>query len=112
MLFRVRGSNKDTNALMVLDIEAVNRQAAEFKAQSRGMIVTSMEDISAEAANHPTSLHRGEGPDPGSTPDSGGIRNLIILAVVLVTIVVMVYFTLPYVLQKDVVAPATTQAAP
>jgi hypothetical protein len=111
MLFRVRGSHKDTNALMVLDIEAVSRPAAEFKAQSRGMIVTGIEDITAEAANRPTSAHRGEG-DPGSTPDSGGTRNLIVLAIVLVTIVVMGYFTLPYVLQKEVVAPATKQAAP
>jgi hypothetical protein len=112
MLFRVRGTNKDTNALMVVDIEAVSRPAAEFKAQSRGMIVTGIEDITADAANRPTSVHRGEGPDPGSTPDSGGMRNLIILAIVLVTIVVMGYFTLPYVLQKDVVAPATTRATP
>ena len=35
MLFRVRGTNKDTHALMVLDVEAANRPAAQYKAESR-----------------------------------------------------------------------------
>ena len=111
MLFRVRGTNKDTNALMVLDVEAANKSAAEYKAQSRGMIITSIEDVTAAAANPPTSVHRGEGPPDGSTPDTGGTRNLVVFAAVLVTAAVIGYFTLPFVLQKNVVAPATTRAA-
>jgi hypothetical protein len=72
MLFRVTGTNRDTNAPMVLDIEAVSRGAAEIKAQARGMLVSGMEDITADAVAHPTSTHRGEGPAEGTTPDSGG----------------------------------------
>jgi hypothetical protein len=114
MLFRVRGTNKDTNALMVLDIEAANRSAAEYKAQARGMNVTDVEDVTAAQASHPTSVHRGEGPPPGSTPDSGGMRNLIVFAVVFVAAAVTGYFLLPITLQNNVAAPppATTQATP
>ena len=114
MLYRVRGTNKDTHALMVLDIDAVNRSAAEYKAQARGMEVTSIEDVTAEQAAHPTSVHRGEGPAPGSTPDSGGMRNLIIFAVVFVAAAVTGYFLLPITLQSNVTtpSPATTQATP
>jgi hypothetical protein len=112
MLFRVRGTNKDTHALMVLDIEAVSRPAAEYKAQSRGMIVTSMEEITAaDAAGRPTSLHRGEGSAPGAAPESGGMRNLIVFVAVLVAVALIGFFTLPMVLQQHVApTPATTQA--
>jgi hypothetical protein len=108
MLFRVRGTNKDTNALMVLDIEAVSRGAAEIKAQARGMLVSDIEDITAEAAARPTSSHRGEGPDPGSTPDSGGTRNLVLVTAVLLALALIGYFTLPTLLQRNVVVPVTT----
>ena len=107
MLFRVRGTNRDTNAPMVLDIEAVSRGAAELDAQSRGMAVTGIEDITAGAAAHPTSVHRGEGP-AGGTPDTGGTRNLIIATVLLLTLALVGYFSLPTVLQKNIVTPATT----
>src|SRR5690349_1036658 len=43
MLFRVTGTNRDTNAPMVLEIDAVSRGAAEIKAQARGMVVTSID---------------------------------------------------------------------
>src|SRR5688572_8840731 len=109
MLYRVRGTNKDTNALMVIDIEANGRADAEFKAGACGMIVTAIEDITAEAADRPTSEHRGEGAPDGSTPDSGGMRNLIAFAAVLVAVVLIAYFTLPAILQKNVVQPATTR---
>jgi hypothetical protein len=108
MLFRARGTNKDTNAPMVLDLEAVSRGAAEIKAQARGMIVTDVEDITAAAMSRPMSTHRGEGPAEGTTPDSGGMRNLIIVSALLVALAVIGYFTLPIVLQKNVVVPATT----
>jgi hypothetical protein len=73
--------------------------------------VTGMQDVTAEAAARPTSVHRGEGPDPGSTPDSGGTRNLIVFTVLLVALVIIGYFTLPLVLQRNVVAPATQTSA-
>jgi hypothetical protein len=115
MLFRVRGTNKDTHALMVLDIEAVSRPAAQYKAEARGMVVTSLEDIAADAANRPTSVHRGEGPASGSTPDSGGMRNLIVFVGVLLAVAVVGYFMLPLVLTQQLAPPpppATTQAMP
>jgi len=108
MLFRVTGTNRDTNAPMVLEIDAVSRGAAEIKAQARGMAVASVDDISAEAAARPTSSHRGEGPAEGTTPDSGGMRNLIIVTVVILLLALIGYFTLPMVLQRNVVTPATT----
>lgn len=110
MLFRVTGTNKDTNADMVLDLEAVSRGAAEIKAQARGMIVTDVEDITAHAAAHPTSSRRGEGPAEGTTPDSGGMRNIIVMTALLAALAIVGYFTLIPTLQKNVVAPpATTQ---
>ena len=110
MLFRVRGTHKDTHALMVLDIEAVSKAAAQYKAESRGMLVTHLEDITAQAGGSPTSTQRGTGPADGSTPDSGGMRNLIIFVVVLLAVALIGYFTLPAMLQHHVVPPATTQA--
>ena len=112
MLFRVTGTNRDTNAPMVLDIEAVSRGAAEIKAQARGMLVSGTEDITADAVAHPTSTHRGEGPADGTTPDSGGMRSIIVVAVVLVVLAVIGYFSLPALLQRNVVTPPpTTQQA-
>ncbi|MDQ3440992.1 MAG: hypothetical protein M3478_11660 [Planctomycetota bacterium] len=108
MLFRVSGTNRDTNAPMVLDIEAVSRGAAEIKAQARGMAVTGIDDITVEAADRPTSSHRGEGPAEGTTPDSGGMRNIIVAAILLVLLALTGYFALPMLLQKNVVTPATT----
>ena len=111
MLFRVTGTNRDTNAPMVLDIEAVSRGAAEIKAQARGILVSGIEDITADAAAHPTSTHRGEGPAEGTTPDSGGMRSIIVVAVVLVLLAVIGYFSLPALLQRNVVTPPpATQA--
>ena len=112
MLFRVTGTNRDTNAPMVLEIEAVSRGAAEIKAQARGMLVSGTEDITADAVARPTSSHRGEGPAEGTTPDSGGMRNMIIMTALLVVLAVIGYFTLPTVLQRNVVTPppATQQA--
>ena len=112
MLFRVRGTNRDTNADMVLEIEAVGRGAAEIKAQARGMVVSDVQDITAEAAARPTSSRRGEGPADGTTPDSGGTRNLWIMTALLLTLAIVGYFTLPMLLQKNVVVPpAATQPA-
>ena len=108
MLFRVTGTNRDTNAPMVLEIDAVSRGAAEIKGQARGMVVASVDDITAEAAAHPTSVHRGEGPADGTTPDSGGTRNLIIVTIVLLLLALTGYFMLPTLLQRNVVTPATT----
>ena len=112
MLYRVRGTNRDTNADMALEIEAVSRGAAEIKAQARGMVVTDVQDVTAEAAARPTSSRRGEGPADGTTPDSGGTRNLWIMTALLLTLAIVGYFTLPMLLQKNVVAPpAATQPA-
>jgi hypothetical protein len=111
MLFRVRGTNRDTHALMVLDIEAANRPAAQYKAESRGMVVTSLEDITAvAAAGQPTSVRRGEGPAPGAAPESGGMRNLIVFVAVLVAVALIGFFTLPMILPAHLLAPpAATQ---
>jgi hypothetical protein len=105
VLFRVTGTNRDTNAPMVLDIEAVSRGAAEIKAQARGMLVSGTEDITADASAHLTSTHRGEGPADGTTPDSGGMRSIIAVAVVLVLLAVIAYFSLPALLQQNVLPP-------
>jgi hypothetical protein len=72
------------------------------------MAVASTDDISADAAARPTSVHRGEGPADGTTPDSGGTRNLIIVTVVILLLALIGYFTLPTLLQRNVVTPATT----
>jgi hypothetical protein len=68
----------------------------------------SVDDISVEAAASPASTHRGDGPAEGTTPDSGGTRNLITVTVVLLLLALIGYFTLPMVLQGNVVTPATT----
>ncbi len=109
MLYRVSGTNKDTNAAMVLDIDAPSKAAAELKASARGMSVTGVEDLGPSAANHPTSAHRGEGPSDGATPDSGGMRNLVIIVTLLVASALIGYFTLPALLQRGVAAPPVTQ---
>jgi hypothetical protein len=112
MIYRVTGANKDTNAPMVLDIDATNKAAAELKASARGMAVTDVQELACNTADRPTSVHRGEGPAEGSTPDSGGMRNLIVVTVVLVALVIIGYFMLPMVLQRNVVSPPpATQAA-
>ena len=109
MLFRVRGSNKDTGAMMVIDVEAASKAAATYKAEVRGMVVDSLEDITAEAgATQPTSKHRGEGPPEGSTPDAGGTRNLVIFGILIVALVIVLYFTLPLMLQRNVPPPPVT----
>jgi hypothetical protein len=108
MLYRVTGTNRDTNGAMVLDIEAVDRAGAALAAQSRGMAVAGVEDITAAAASRPTSVHRGEGPADGATPDSGGTRNLIVFTALLLTLALIGYFALPMLLQRNVVSPPVT----
>lgn len=44
MKYRVIGSNKDTGARMILEMEADSKAAAERKALSAGMYVTRVED--------------------------------------------------------------------
>ncbi len=110
MMYRVIGTNKDTNAAMVLDIDAPSKAAAELAASARGMSVTDVQDVSADAQHRPASSHRGEGPADGSTPDSGGMRSLIIVMSILLVLALVGYFLLPTLLQKNVVPP-TTRAA-
>jgi hypothetical protein len=44
MKYRVIGSNKDTGARMILEMEADSKAAAERKASQTGMYVTRVED--------------------------------------------------------------------
>ena len=109
MVYRVSGTNKDTNAAMVLDIDAPSKAAAELRASARGMHVTDVQDLAPSGIHPPTSVHRGEGPPEGTTPDSGGTRNLLIAVALFIALAVIGYFTLPALLQRNVSTPLSTQ---
>lgn len=61
MKYRVIGSNKDTGARMILEMEADSKAAAERRAMQTGMYVTRVEDASVyhEDVGAPRRVSRG-----------------------------------------------------
>ncbi len=79
MKYRVIGSNKDTGARMILEMEADSKAAAERKAMQAGMYVTRVEDAALvredTASTRPVSRRRGSG-------GMGWLIQLIIVAAI------------------------------
>jgi hypothetical protein len=79
MKYRVIGSNKDTGARMILEMEADSKAAAERKALQAGMYVTRVEDAALVredvASTRPVSRRR-------SGSGMGWLVQIIIIAVV------------------------------
>jgi hypothetical protein len=82
MKFQVIGSNRETGARMMLELEAESRAAAERKATQSGMSVNRVVDISdgyPAYADSPRPTRRGGG-------GAGRLLSLIVLAAIVVAI--------------------------
>ncbi len=91
MKYRVIGSNKDTGARMILEMEADSKASAERRAMQTGMYVTRVEDASLVredvASTRPVRRRSGGG--------MGWMMQIIIIAAV----VAAVYYFWPQIMQ-------------
>lgn len=92
MKYRVIGSNKDTGARMVLEMEADSKAAAERRALQTGMYVTRVEDAALVhedvASTRPVSRRR-----------SGGGMGWMMQIIVLAAIAAAAYYFWPQIMQ-------------
>lgn len=89
MKYRVTGSNRNTGARVIMELDANNRADAERKAAQAGMEVLHVEPIGLEVAEPVRhSSHRGEFPEESRL---GKWAAVIILLVVVVVIVAYVW---------------------
>ena len=82
MQYKVTGTNKDTGARMILELEANNRADAERKATQSGMLVNHVQEIRDDGdQDHPRTKHRGEFDER-----SGAAGKMIVLLIIVAII--------------------------
>jgi hypothetical protein len=87
MRFQVIGSNRDTGARMMLELEAESKAAAERKATQSGMSVNRVVDVSD---GYPAYSNEGR---PGRRRSGGGGKLLFLL--LLIAIAIAAYYFWP-----------------
>ncbi len=92
MKYRVIGSNKDTGARMILEMEADSKAAAERKALQAGMYVTRVEDAALVredvASTRPVSRRR-----------SGGGMGWLVQIIIIAAVAGVVYHFWPQIME-------------